>query len=97
MFGTVIGNITRLEVATHPDRNQSVENAFLRMVNTIKPGLVHRIKYTTAFHDRFWIADKTRGVFVGTSLNGIGKRYSIADYLREEDVREIYIRFIALP
>jgi hypothetical protein len=46
------------------------------------------------FHDRFWIADRQRGLFVGTSLNGIGKRYALADYMREEDVREI-VRVLA--
>lgn len=96
VFETAIGNISRLEIVTMPNRDANVETDFLRMVVTIKPGVTCRVKYTKAFHDRFWIADGTRGVFVGTSLNGIGKRYSIADYLREEDAKDIYERFVAI-
>ena len=32
--------------------------------------LTHRT--SNDFHDRLWIADRERGLFVGTSLNGIG-------------------------
>jgi len=41
------------------------------------------------YHDRFWICDERKGLFVGTSLNGIGKRYALVDFMREEDVLEI--------
>ena len=41
------------------------------------------------FHDRFWIADRSRGLFVGTSPNGIGKRYALADYMDADDVKTI--------
>jgi hypothetical protein len=40
---------------------------------------------------------KPGGVFIGTSLNGIGKRYSLIDYLRAEDVKDICARYQALP
>jgi hypothetical protein len=36
---------------------------------------------SSEFHDRFWIADGARGLFVG---NGLGKRYALADYLSLE-------------
>lgn len=49
--------------------------------------IVHRT--SDIFHDRFWIADRQRGLFVGTSLNGIGRRYALVDYMRERDVRHI--------
>lgn len=42
-----------------------------------------------AFHDRFWIADRERGLFVGASLNGIGLRYALADYMNSRDVGDI--------
>lgn len=47
------------------------------------------LRTSESFHDRFWIADRARGLFVGTSLNGIGKRYALADYMDEADVRTI--------
>jgi hypothetical protein len=47
------------------------------------------LRISEEFHDRFWIADRARGLFVGTSLNGIGKRYALADYMLEDDVKAI--------
>lgn len=47
------------------------------------------LRISEEFHDRFWIVDGARGLFVGTSLNGIGKRYALADYMQEADVRAI--------
>ncbi|MEZ5284987.1 MAG: hypothetical protein R2712_09300 [Vicinamibacterales bacterium] len=44
---------------------------------------------TKRYHDRFWIADEERGLFVGTSLNGIGKRYCLVDYMAPHDASEI--------
>jgi hypothetical protein len=29
------------------------------------------------------------GVFVGTSLHGLGKKYTIIDYLEKEDIAEL--------
>jgi hypothetical protein len=49
--------------------------------------ITHRLSDT--FHDRFWIADRQRGLFIGTSLNGIGLRYALADYMSANDVRDI--------
>jgi hypothetical protein len=47
------------------------------------------LRLSENFHDRFWIADRIRGLFVGTSLNGLGKRYALADYIAEDDVKAI--------
>ena len=41
------------------------------------------------YHDRFWLADQARGLFVGTSLTGLGRRYAIVDYLDSKDVTAI--------
>jgi hypothetical protein len=49
--------------------------------------VVHDI--SNDFHDRFWLADQSRGLFLGTSLNGLGKRYALVDYMAPHDVREI--------
>lgn len=49
--------------------------------------VIHSV--TDRYHDRFWIADQARAIFVGTSLNGIGRRYAIADYMVESDVIEV--------
>jgi hypothetical protein len=47
------------------------------------------LRISENFHDRFWIADRSRGLFVGTSLNGLGIRYALADYMDESDAKAI--------
>ena len=41
------------------------------------------------FHDRFWIADRARGLVVGTSLNKIGSRIFFVDELSKSDVAAV--------
>ncbi len=47
------------------------------------------VKDTDEFHDRFCIADRRKGFFVGTYFNGIGKRISSINMLPDEDVADI--------
>jgi len=51
--------------------------------------IVVDICFTDDFHDRFWIADRKKGMSVGTSLNRIGKKYFLVDYLEDQDVQDI--------
>ncbi|MDP1630267.1 MAG: hypothetical protein Q8L66_02470 [Caulobacter sp.] len=85
-----------IEIATKANRNTALQAAVVADIQQINPSITPSFKYTDAFHDRFWIADGARGVFMGTSLNGIGRRYAIADYLAEEDARAIAHRYAAL-
>jgi len=41
------------------------------------------------FHDRFWIADRDRGLIIGTSLNKIGDRIFFVDELSDDDVSAV--------
>lgn len=84
-------------IATKADRNGALEASFLSGLASLRVGATASIKYTNAFHDRFWIADDERGLFVGTSLNGVGRRYAVADYLDEADAQEIAARVAAIP
>lgn len=47
------------------------------------------VEYNRDFHDRFWIADRKKGFYTGTSFNGIGKRISLINLLSTNDVTEI--------
>lgn len=47
------------------------------------------IQHSNKFHDRFWIFNKQKGFLLGTSLNGIGKKYSLLMALEKEDIDEI--------
>lgn len=47
------------------------------------------IKYNNDFHDRFWISDRKKGFYTGTSFNGVGKRIALINLLSPDDVTEI--------
>lgn len=45
---------------------------------------------SSTFHDRFWInPDRSCGLVMGTSLNGIGKKIALIDRLQESDVVDL--------
>ena len=48
-----------------------------------------RIIESNDFHDRFWIADRERGLIIGTSLNQIGTRKFFVDELSQSDVAAV--------
>jgi hypothetical protein len=47
------------------------------------------IQTNNDFHDRCWIIDDSKGLLVGSSLNGIGKRHSLITKLDDTDVTDI--------
>ncbi len=87
----------KLRIATKQDHDQALNAAFMNSVSALQNGAPPELKLTDVFHDRFWIADGERGMFVGTSLNGIGRRYAMTDYLAVDDAREVTARYDALP
>ena len=76
-------------VTNSKDDNQATYSILFERLNKINKNcaIIHDISKN--YHDRFWIADGQRGLFVGTSLNGLGKRYTLADYIKDSDVKEI--------
>ncbi|MEO8778611.1 MAG: hypothetical protein ABI389_08055 [Rhodanobacter sp.] len=58
--------------------------------STVVPGIQINDVVTEDFHNRYWIdGESTKGVVVGTSLNGIGKKIAMIDHARSADSREI--------
>lgn len=53
-------------------------------------GVALRECRTDDFHDRFWLADRNRGVVVGASMNGLGSKLFFIDELSIEDVTSIF-------
>lgn len=47
------------------------------------------LTYSNDFHDRFWIVNDENGFLMGTSLNGLGKKFSIIQKLDVDDVTAI--------
>lgn len=54
-----------------------------------QPGLSLRVVESDDFHDRFWIADRARGLIIGASLNKIGRRIFFVDELSDTDVAAV--------
>lgn len=48
-----------------------------------------RVVESKDFHDRFWIADRCRGVIMGTSLYKIGRKIFFMDTLSDSDVAAV--------
>ena len=81
--------ITTLRLVTKSPAHSTALDAVRSALAVSAPHCVVQHCASTRYHDRFWIVDEERGLFVGTSLNGIGKRYSLVDYLDTTDVAEI--------
>lgn len=54
------------------------------------------VVYSNDFHDRFWISNRSKGFLTGTSLNGIGKRFSVIQMIEIDDVQDIVSELINL-
>ena len=85
-----LSNISKLVIISLPNFNVNTKNSFLSDFNAIKPDLNIEHKTTDIFHDRFWISgNREKGIITGTSLNGLGRKYSLIDRLNINDVKEI--------
>lgn len=48
-----------------------------------------KIIWNDDFYDRFWIADRKKGFYTGTSINGLGKRITLINLLSKDEVKII--------
>jgi hypothetical protein len=58
-------------------------------LTSVNNALTVSLHSTGDFHDRFWVVDGARGLVLGTSLNGVGNRVCLVDYLNDRDVAAI--------
>lgn len=90
IFSSVIPKIASIRFITSPNHyNEVLYRNIMQVLIDLSPKIDATLKMTDDFHDRFWIADKAKGLFVGTSLNGIGKKYALVDFMRDEDTATI--------
>jgi hypothetical protein len=87
----VLGRLNNLTVVTLPNKvNVLALSSITNLLNTSSPNLNIIHKTSIAFHDRFWINPiSSKGFLTGTSLNGLGRRYALVDYLQSSDVAEV--------
>lgn len=81
--------LEKVTLITHGKR-VNMRPAMHNVFCTVVPGIQINDVVTDNFHDRYWIDfDSSKGVVVGTSLNGIGKKVAMIDYANSADSREI--------
>lgn len=85
---TQIDKVNKLKVITpdkfDPDLKDEIEIELRQLKSTI----TFHHKISNEFHDRFWLSNK-KGLLVGTSLNGVGKKYSLINNLAQSDFEEL--------
>lgn len=71
---------------TNGRKNEAKTDILSALNSTIR---VHSIN-TDEFHDRYWIdPENNKGIVIGTSLNGLGKKIALIDSLSEADVAKV--------
>lgn len=86
-----------LKLAVNTRANSEIERKFCLALEELVPGVTIHIYRSDDFHDRFWIADRSRGVVVGASLNGLGGKLFLVDSLKTSDVAAIVEALDEIP
>ncbi len=86
-----------ITAVVHPSGNDATVRAEVqRVLRAQVEGLSITIIESEDFHDRFWIADRQRGLVIGASLNKIGRKIFFVDELSDEDVAAVLAEVDAL-
>lgn len=86
-----------IRVVTLPDKvdpilKQTIEAVVKRLNAAIE--MTHST--SRDYHDRFWISSaRSKGILLGSSLNGLGRRYAIVDRLSATDVKDVVDSLVA--
>lgn len=91
VFRDYIPRLSSMVIVTHPEKyDLEMKEELIGALKKINERLVTHHITNDDFHDRFWISShRKKGLFVGTSLNSVGKRYALIDYLKNDDLKEI--------
>ena len=85
-----IATLDEITFVTSPSHNRTIKSSIETLLKSKKSTLNISYKFSDEFHDRFWISDHNdKGLFLGTSLNGYGRKYALIDYINTSDVRQI--------
>lgn len=86
-----IPKLSKLTIVTKNRFNKPLQTTIFEEIKNINPRIIIDLKLTDLFHDRFWLSNpNSKGIFVGTSLNGLGKKYTLIDYINIDDVKQIF-------
>lgn len=89
MVGAISENLETVTLITN-GTNRMLKKSVFDAIRSVKSSVNIKDVETNEFHDRFWIdSELNRGIVMGTSLNGIGKKIALIDKLQCHDVKEI--------
>ncbi|TGV01234.1 hypothetical protein [Flavivirga rizhaonensis] len=86
-----IPKLNSLMFITKNNFHRPLQLDIFNKIKELKNHIVLDLRHSELFHDRFWLSDKSnQGIFMGTSLNGLGKKFTLIDYINSEDVSLIF-------
>ncbi|MDI4649582.1 hypothetical protein [Cohnella hashimotonis] len=81
-------NAKTVKTVTYSSYNEALYSELKSNLTSL--GIALSVATTDDFHDRFWISSEAKkGFILGTSLNGLGKKICLIDFLKEDDVIEL--------
>lgn len=79
-----------IRTIVHPNKiDITLRGAVESNLKALNSSLLFTHQTSLDYHDRFWIAGRSRGILTGSSLNGLGKKYALIDRLKDKDVTDI--------
>ena len=88
MMAVLAQSLTSVTFITN-GRADSIKASMHEALRREAPATTIRDVVTDRFHDRVWIDAATNvGIVMGTSLNGIGKKIALIDFLSKQDAKE---------
>lgn len=90
LIAPLLANSAKLIAIVDKDAShREVRDAVLDRLAAARDVTDIRVVESKDFHDRFWIADRCRGVIMGTSLYKIGRKIFFMDTLSESDIAAV--------
>lgn len=90
LIAPLLANGAKLIAIVDKDTShREVRDAVLDRLAAARDDTEIRVVESKDFHDRFWIADRCRGVIMGTSLYKIGRKIFFMDTLSESDIAAV--------
>lgn len=82
--------LSEITFIASPRHDETTKNNITALLTGKNAAIQVNVETSDDFHDRFWISDhNSKGLFLGTSLNGYGRKYALVDYINTSDVRLI--------
>lgn len=73
-------------ITNNKNVNRKLLNYIKNAVNNVN--ITFKVYHSEEIHDRFWIGDD-KGFIMGTSLNGVGSKFSVIQMLNDDDVKDL--------